>query len=160
MDLFKIEPGLFLWTWISFGVLLFVLSKFVFPPLLSGVKTREKKIADSLDKAEEIERRLADIEEEHRKALEKAKKEADSILREVRQEASDLKKKLAAQASEEAAGILEEARRKIDDERVAIINALRDDLAEFVCEASGKLVGHSMDQDKDREFARKLVDEL
>jgi F-type H+-transporting ATPase subunit b len=160
MDLFKIEPGLFIWTWISFGVMFLVLNKLVFPALLGGIKERERKIAESIDKAEEIETRLSDIEAERRQVVENAKKEADAILRGVRKESAELKDKLAAKAAKEAAEILEDARRKIEGERVAVINALRDDLAEFVCEASGKLVGQAMTGNKEREYARELVDDL
>jgi len=160
MDLFKIEPGLFIWTWISFGLLLLVLNKFVFPALIGGIKERERKIAESVDKAEEIERRLAAIEDERRETIEMAKKKADEVLREVRKEAGALRDKLAAKAEKEAEGILDEARRKIDAEREAVINALRDDLADFVCEASGKLVGRSLEGPKEREYARELVDGL
>ncbi len=160
MELFKIEPGLFIWTWISFGLLLLILSKFVFPALLGGVKERERKIAESMDKAEEIERRLAKIESERETLVAEARKKADEILRGVRSEAGELKDKLSAKAADEAERILEDARRKIDTERETMINALRDDLADFVCEASGRLIGSSVSGDKEREMARKLVDEL
>ena len=160
MELFKIEPGLFIWTWISFGLLLLILSKFVFPALLGGVKERERKIAESMDKADEIERRLSKIEKEREEVVSDAKKKADEILRDVRREAGELKDKLAAKAAEDAERILEDARRKIDAERETMVNALRDDLADFVCEASGKLIGSSIAGEKERKMARKLVDEI
>ena len=160
MDLFKIEPGLFIWTWITFGALLLLLYKLAYPSLLKGIKDREQKIADSVDKAEEIERRLSAMKNEHQEMLNTAQKEADAILREVRKEAGQLKKKLAAKAENEASEILEEARRKIEAEREAVINALRKELAEFVCDAAGKLVGQSLSGDKEKKWAKELVDKL
>ena len=160
MDLFKIEPGLFIWTWITFGALLLLLYKLVFPSLMAGIKQREEKIASSVDKAEEIEKRLAKIDAEHRKVIAEAQKEADTILRQVREEAGNLKKKLAAKADAEATAILEEARNKIEEEREAAINALREDLAEFVCDAAGKLVAHSFTGEKEKKWAKELVDKL
>jgi F-type H+-transporting ATPase subunit b len=160
MDLFKLEPGLFIWTWLTFGILLLLLSKLVFPSLLAGIKQREKKIADSVDKAEEIEKRLAAIENEHREIITAAKKEADAILRKIREDAGELKKKLAKEADEKAAGILEDARLKIEEERAAILNSLRSDIAEMVCEASSKLIQTKVAGDEDLKLAEKLVNEL
>ena len=160
MDLFKLEPGLFIWTWLTFGILLLLLSKLVFPALMAGIKQREKKIADSVDKAEEIERRLDAIEDEHRKMISDAQKEADAILRQIREEASELKKKLAKEADQKAVGILEDARGKIQEERTAILNSLRSDIAEMVCEASNKLINLKVSDDDDLKLAEKLVNEL
>ena len=160
MDLFKLEPGLFIWTWITFGTLLLVLYKLVFPSLLAGIKAREDKIAASVDKAEEIEKRLADIEAEHRQVIAEAQKKADAILLQVRDEAGELKKKLADKASREASDILEEARRKIEEERLAMLEAMRKDIAEFVCDTAGKLVGRSFTGEAEREWTEKLVDKL
>jgi F-type H+-transporting ATPase subunit b len=160
MDLFKLEPGLFIWTWLTFGILLLLLSKLVFPSLLAGIKQREKKIADSVDKAEEIEKRLAAIENEHREIITAAQKEADAILRKIREDAGELKKKLAKEADEKAAGILEDARLKIEEERAAILNSLRSDIAEMVCEASSKLIQTKVAGDEDLKLAEKLVNEL
>ena len=160
MDLFKLEPGLFIWTWLTFGILLLLLSKLVFPSLLAGIKQREKKIADSVDKAEEIEKRLASIENEHREIISAAQKEADAILRKIREDAGELKKKLAKEADEKAAAILEDARLKIEEERTAILNSLRSDIAEMVCEASSKLIQTKAAGDEDLKLAEKLVNEL
>ena len=160
MNLFKIEPGLFIWTWITFGLLLLLLYKFVFPALIAGIKQREKKIADSMDQAEAIEKRLSEIDVEYRNAIEDAKKEADSILRSVREEANILQKKLAAKADKEASGILEEARIKIEEERIGMLNSMRSEIAEFICSASGKLVDKSFTDKEELEWAEKLVDEL
>ena len=160
MDLFKIEPGLFIWTWITFGFLFLVLAKWVYPPLLASVKQREKKIADSVDKANEIEKRLFDIEKEHQAIIAEANKRGDELLREVRRDADVLRKKLEAEAEKQAEGILEDARKKIDEERLAVLDALRDDIAKFVLDASGKLVDHSFDNDKEKQWVKKLVTKL
>jgi len=160
MNLFKLEPGLFIWTWISFGLLLLILYKFVFPALLAGIKQREQKIADSVDKAQEIETRLTAIESEHEEVIAMAKKEADAILRQVREESGELKKKLSAEADKKAASILEDARIKIQEERTAVLNSLRGDIAEMVCDASAKLIQTKFTEPEDLKLAEKMVNEL
>ncbi|MCK5735600.1 MAG: ATP synthase F0 subunit B, partial [Spirochaetaceae bacterium] len=64
MNLFTLDPGLVIWTWISFGILFVILWKFVFPPLMENLKNREKTIAKSIDDAAAIQKRLEEIEGE------------------------------------------------------------------------------------------------
>ena len=160
MNIFQLEPGLFIWTWATFGVLFFILYKWVFPHLIEGIKQREEKIAASVDKALEIEERLARIKDEHDQIIAEANKKADRILRQIHGEADDLRKRLETKAHAEATAILEEAKKKIAEERESLLHELRDDIAGFVCEAAGKLVGESFTGEKERKWARDLADKL
>lgn len=160
MGLFKIEPGLFIWTWITFGLLLLLLYKFVFPSLMEGIKQREKKIADSVDKAQEIENRLASMDSEYKKIIDKAAKDADSIMRKVREDAELLKKQLSAKARSEADLIIEEARNKIKAEREAALESMKIEIADFVCETAGKLAGRSLSGEQEKQWTLEQVDKL
>ena len=106
MELFKLDPGLAIWTWIAFGILFFILWKFAFPVLIGNIKEREKLIAKSVDDADEIEKRLKEINIEYAEIIKKARTEADGILLETRKESDLLKRKLLLKAEEEAADIV------------------------------------------------------
>lgn len=160
MELFKLEPGLAIWTWIAFGILFFLLWKFVIPALLGSIEKREEYIASSVDKAEMIDRRLKEIEEERSEILANAGKEADAFLLKTRGEAEVLRKSLVNRAEEEAAEILARARTEADREREAIIRALREDLTDFVCDASEKVAGSAFITERERELSRELVKAL
>lgn len=160
MELFSLEPGLAIWTWISFGLLFFILWKFVFPGLLGSIKEREKKIAGAVDKAEEIENRLVEIEKEHKEIIAGARSEADGILRKTREESEVLRKKLLKKAEDEAQTMLAEARMKIAAERTAAIESIRSELADFVCDTSEKIIGTGFVEEKERDWARELVESL
>jgi F-type H+-transporting ATPase subunit b len=157
MELFNIDPGLAIWTWISFGILFFILWKFVFPPLMKNLKNREETIAQSVDKAARIEERLSDIEKEHAQILKRSQFEADEILRKTRAEAEGVRQKLLEKAENEALEILDQAKLKIAEERESAIASLRTQIAEFVCDASEKVIGKSFTDQNDREWARELV---
>lgn len=160
MSLFQLEPGLAIWTWISFLVLFGVLSRFAFPKLLQSLKERETMIAESIDQAAAIKRRIADLEEERGAVLHKARAEADRLIREARAEAESLRQRLAEKAEAQAEEIVAEARRRMDEERKAALEALTGDLAVFVCQASEKVIGKSFTGDAERTWAKELAARL
>ena len=160
MELFKLDPGLAIWTWISFGILLLILWKFVFPPLMGNIKEREKLIAKSVDNADEIQKRLDDINKEYAVIIQKARSEADGILLETRKESDVLKKKLLLKAEQEAADIVEQTKEKMLEERDSLILSLQNEIADFVCDVSAKIVDTSFASDKDREWALELAKSL
>ncbi len=160
MDLFKLEPGLAIWTWISFGLLLIILAKFVIPSILKNLQEREDYIHSSVDKTAEIEKRLSAIESERDAKIEDAGAQADKILLQVRSEAEELKKKLTAQAEKEAEELIEQARKQLESERRALIEAMRQEITDFVVETSEKVVGSAFVGDKEKAFTKDLVDTL
>lgn len=160
MELFKIDPGLMLWTWITFGILLFLLGKYVFPSMLRNIRNRETAIRQSIDKASLIDRRLADIEDERNKTLARTREEADEILRKSRVEAEELRSQLLKKADKEAPEIHTQAKEKIAEERSAAIESIRREIADLICDTSKKIIDRSFTTDKDREWAKELVDIL
>lgn len=160
MGIFSIEPGLAIWTWITFGVLLFLLSKFVFPTLLQNIKDRENAISDSITNAEEIKKRLSDIELEYKNAIDKSRKEADKILMATRQEAEELKKDLFEKAELEASKILADAKVTIEEERRAAFDSIKKEIVELVCDGSEKLIGNSFVGKKERAWTKELIETL
>jgi F-type H+-transporting ATPase subunit b len=160
MDLFKLDPGLAIWTWIVFGITLTILGKFAFPIILNNIKTREKTIAQAINNAAQIEKRLSAIEQEQAEAIKAAKVQASEILRQTREQAEILRKDLLAKAEEDAQDILAQAKIKINEERAAMIELIRLDIADFVCDASEKVIGKSFIAKQDREWVKELVEIL
>ena len=160
MDLFKLDPGLILWTWITFGVLLVLLGKFVFPGLFDSIDAREKKIREAVDNADRVEQRLADIEREHTEILRRSREEGDEILRRTRAEAEELRRKLLEQADAEVQELHARAVARIDEERTQAVEAIRAEIAELVCATSEQVIGRSFTSEDDRAWVRELVKNL
>ena len=160
MELFKLDPGLAIWTWISFGILFFILWKFAFPALIGNIKAREKLIAKSVDDAEEIQQRLNEIDTEYSEIIKKARSKADGILLETRKESDVSKKKLLLKAEQEAADIVKHTKDKMLEERESLILSLQNEIADFVCDTSAMIVDSSFTSDKDREWALELAKSL
>ncbi len=160
MALFTLDPGLVIWTWIAFAVLFFVLWKFVLPPLLASIREREEKIAGSVDNAEEIQKRLEGIKKEQEEILKEARGQADKVLRETRKKSEVLRQELLKKAEKEAEEIVSLARIRAAEEREALLQSLQAELADFVCDASEKIIGSSFTAKKDHLFARELAEKL
>lgn len=160
MDLFTIDPGLILWTWITFGVLLLLLGKYVFPPLIKSIQSREEKIRLSVDKAEQIEPRLDDIEREHQAIVKNAQKEADEHIRKSREEAESLRRQILDKAEREVEDIHARARLRIAEERSAAMESMQQEIADLVLEISEKLIGKSFTNGKEREWTKEMVKTL
>ncbi len=160
MELFAIEPGLAIWTWLSFGLLFFILWKFLLPSLLKSIRDREKTIAGAVDNAREIQERLDEIKKEEAEILVKARTQADKVLSDTRKEAEVLKSRLLAKAEEEAEAIVSRAKIKAVEEREVLLQALQEELADFVCDASEKVTGVSFTSEKDRKMVKEMAQTL
>jgi F-type H+-transporting ATPase subunit b len=160
MGIFSFEPGLAIWTWVAFGLLMFIMSKYVFPVLIQNLKEREKAISDSVDNADAIKKRLDDIEIEHEKIIAEARKKSDSIIIEARKNADVLKKELLQKAEKEASAVLEEAKERINEERKMAMASMKKDIVEMICEGSEKVIGHAFLKDADKKWTEGLVDDI
>lgn len=123
--LVQLDPGLFVWTIITFLVLCFVLAKFAWKPLLLSLKEREDTIRDSLENAEKAKLELQKITSESEEIILKARSEAQEIHAEAKSAAEKVKSNLMAKAAVEAKKIKEDAEQQIRVEKDKAINEIR-----------------------------------
>lgn len=142
---------------INFAVLLFLLKKFLYGPILKVLDERKKKIAASLKSAEEIEKRLAASSAEQERILDTAKKEASQLVTESKQEAKSLTEKMIAETKEtvETMVLKTEERLKLEKEQM-LIDAKKD-LAILVMEATKKVSGKVVDKHSGQKFVTEII---
>lgn len=159
-SLFTPDWGLSFWTWATFLVMLAVLGRFAWKPLLGALEAREKGIQDEIDEAkrrrEEADRVLA----EHRAQLAEGRRQAQAVVAESRAAAAKLHKELEARAREEAQAILDAARRDIRRERDAAVEVVRREAVELALAAAERLVGERMDGERDRRLVMSCIDDI
>ena len=80
--MFKFEPGLIIWTLVSFFILLILLKKVAFPPILQGMKKREETIKQQLDEAQKTKKEAETLMEDYKRQLAEARSEAQKIINE------------------------------------------------------------------------------
>lgn len=136
---FGINPILLLAQIVNFTILLFLLKKFLYKPILKVLEDRKSKIAVSLKQAEEIEKRLEKSAVEQEEMLNKARTEANLIISDSKKEAAELAEKTIEKTKVNVAEMLKknEDRLKLEQEQMLI--DVKKDLAEIVMRATAKV---------------------
>ena len=120
--LVQLDPGLFIWTILTFLILFFVLSKFAWRPLLEALESRENTIRSSLDDAEKAKQELESLNAETETIISEARSEAQSIRLEAKSAAEKVKADIIAQAGEDAKQIQVEKDRAINEIRQEVVD--------------------------------------
>jgi F-type H+-transporting ATPase subunit b len=152
---FEVNFGLFFWTWVVFGFLLFVLWKFAFPPILKATEERERRIQRQLEDAERMNAEAKAAAEEHQRLLAGARDQALALINEAKQASQHERESQLRKTRDEQEAMLERARREITAERDRAVTMLRQEAVDLSLAAASKLIGEKLDS----EANRKLVTE-
>lgn len=149
-----------IWAWVIFALLFFVLRKFAWKPLLDAVEAREKKISDSLKKAEEVQEAAAHIAARQESALAEAQAQAKDILEKARADAERYSKQEAAKAQAGAQEFLDRAKKEIALEESRARDALRREVVDLTLQAASRVLERSIGSEDERRLAGEVVSEL
>ncbi len=153
--------GLFFWQTVLFVILLFLLRKFAWKPILNAVNEREDSIKEALDSAEDAKRKMAELKADNEVLLNKAREERDAMLKEAR----DIKDKIVAEskntAKVEADKIIAAAREGIQQEKMAAITDLKNQVAKLSIEIAEKILKDELSSaDKQKTIIDNVVKEI
>lgn len=161
MDLLTPGTGLIIWQTIIFLILLFLLSKLAWKPIMQSLKIREESIQEALDSAVAAREEMSKLKSENEKLLEEARVERDKILKEAREVATSIKEEAESDASAKADKIVEDARDAIRTEKEAAMADVRAQVANLALEVSEKLLREKLSDDKSQQaLVEKYVKEL
>ncbi len=149
--------GLFMWTGIVFLLLLWVLSKFVFPSLVEMTVAREAAIKLQMDEAAKMRAESAAALEEQRQLLASARGEALAIVAEARDAAERERATGVEKTRQEQEEQLARARREIDAERERAVAEIRREAVDIAISAAGKVVGARLDAAADRKIVEEYI---
>jgi len=158
--LYDINTGLSVWTLIVFAILLALLGKFAWGPILRMVDEREKGIQAKLDQAAASHAEAAKLLEQHREQIADARRQANELISEGRQAADRVRKEIEEKARAEGQGMIERARTEIERERDAALEALRKESVDLALAAASRLMQENLDQAKDRALVERYLGEL
>lgn len=151
------EIGLIFWTTLSFLLLLFLLRKYAWKPILGALNQREEGIKKALESAEAARMEMQNLQAGNEKLLAEARAERDVMLREAR----EIKDKIVAEAKNEAqeqgAKMIAQAKATIESEKKAAIAELKDQVASLSLEIAEKVIRKEL-ADKDQQL--KLVENM
>lgn len=161
MELVTPDLGLLFWTGIVFCILLFLLVKFAWKPILGAVNAREEKISDALELAVKTKEEMKTLQAANENLLKEARAERDSMIKDAKEVASKMVDDAKGTAKVEADKLVAAARVSINAEKGAAIAELKTQMAAFSIEIAEKVVrGELSSSDKQKALADKLVDDI
>lgn len=161
MGLVTPNPGTIFWMVIIFGIVLFILKKFAWKPILNALKDREESIANALSMAEEAKKEVEGLKAGNEKIIAEARQEKIVILN----EAKALKEKIIYEANEKAnlemQKSIEQARQQIQAEKLAAISEIKKQVAELSVMIAEKLIKKELENKGQQEkMVKGLIDEI
>ena len=161
MDLFNdFSIGLFVWQTVLFLALLFLLRKYAWKPILSAVEEREEGIKNALEAADNAKKEIEALNADNEKILREAKAERDSILKEARELKDGIIAEAKIQASEEADKVMASAREQINNEKMAAITELKNQVASLSVDIAEKILKSELkDDNKQKEMVNSALEE-
>ena len=138
--LVQLDPGLFVWTILTFLLLVFVLAKFAWKPLLKMLQDREDMIRSSLEDAEKAKSELERLNEESEAIMAKARSEAQSILADGKAAAEKVKDDIIAKSKEQANKIREDAGNQYQVEKDKAISEIKEEVVNLTLSVAEKLI--------------------
>lgn len=161
MDLLSPDFGLIFWTVLIFLLTFLILRKFAWKPILNMLGEREKNIADSIETAERIKSEMSQMKLEHEQVLAEAKAERSRILKEAKEVKDQIISEAKEQAKAEARKIVEAAQVAINNQKMAALTDVKNQVGNLVIEVAEKVLRRELaDKQVQRQYISRLTDEI
>jgi F-type H+-transporting ATPase subunit b len=160
MELVNPGIGLIFWMTLAFGTVFFVLSKFAWPSILRALKEREQHIEEALQAADITKEEMKKLKIDNEKLLKEAKDERDAILNDARKIRDKMIDEARIRANEEADRIVESARERIENEKMAAMVEMKNQIAKVSIDIAEMILREKMKSDKAQtDFIERIIDE-
>lgn len=161
MDLITPAVGQLVWGSIVFLILLFLLKKFAWKPMLTAVNDREQSIKDSIELAEKTKAEMIALQTQNQDLLKEARIERDKMIK----DAAETSKKMIEESREEGKAqqqkLVAEAQKIINTEKAAAISELKTQVASLSLEIAEKIIrGELSSDDKQRALAEQIANDI
>jgi F-type H+-transporting ATPase subunit b len=161
MRLLTPEFGLIIWTLLAFIIVLVILKKFAWKPILNSLKERETTIADSLSTAERVKAEMSQLKSENEALLAKAREERAQLLKEARDTKDRIISEAKEQAKIEANKIVLDAQAAIQQQKMAALTDVKNQVGTLVIEVAEKVLRRELGNKSEQEsYIKQLADEV
>ena len=160
LELFKIDPGLFVWAVVTFLVLLVLLYKYAFGPLMKLQKARQDQIHQSILDAENLRDEASQLLTDYKKQLAQARGEADSIVERARKAGEANKAEILEEARVQAEAQLARARQQIERDTNQALQKIREEAADLAVTATAKVARSSLSEADQLRLIKEAINEI
>ena len=160
-DLLTPDLGLFIWNLLAFLILFLILRKTAWKPILNSLNERERGISDALATAEKVKAEMAQLKSENEALLAKAREERAQLLKEARETKDKIINEAKDQAKLEAGKIITDARTAIEQQKMAAITEVKNQVGNLVIEVSEKILRRELsDKNEQEKYIKTLTNEV
>lgn len=160
MELVKPEFGLVFWMFITFGILLFILNKYAWEPILTMIQEREKTIEETLNEANKARAEMSQLVAKNEELLNLAKEERNKILHEAKEASEKVRATILEKAQKEAEGKIQMAFREIEIQKKAAIAEVKNSVGLMALEIAEKVMRKELKSNNEQvEYVNKLAKE-
>jgi len=151
------DPGLFIWTILTFLVLLALLARFAWTPLLEALESRQQGIRKALDDAQTAKQELERLQQESAQIIRKARGDAEAVITQSRADAERLREEIRQKAKADAEGIMRNAERQIQLETGRALQQIRAEAVDLSVMIASKIIQRNITkEDNERLIAEAL----
>ena len=154
------NPGLIFWTAITFLIVLLILKKTAWGPIVSMLEEREKGIQSAIDRAHSAKDEAESILKKNRELLSRADAEADRLIREGKEYADKVRSELTEKAQLESQKMIAAAKDEIEQEKRRALDVLRNEVAEGAVRGAEKIIRATLDAEKQKGVVDDMIKEL
>ena len=158
--LVQVDPGLYIWTIVTFVVLLLLLAKFAWRPLLEALERRQEAIRKSLDEARQAKQELGRLHEESARILAEARGEADAIISRTRADAARAGEELKQKARADAENIVKHAEREIQLETSRALQKVRQEAVDISIDIASKILQRNLSREDNERLIAETLQEI
>ncbi|HLV42567.1 MAG TPA: F0F1 ATP synthase subunit B [Brumimicrobium sp.] len=161
MDLITPDIGLIFWTGLTFIILMFILTKFIWKPIMVAVNKREDNIQEALDMAKKTKAEMEKLQTQNANLLKEARIERDEMIKEAKITTDKMIDSAKGKATEEADKIVENARISIQAEKNAAVSELKNQVATIALEIAEKILREELSSDeKQKQLAESFAKDI
>ncbi|NLE11108.1 MAG: F0F1 ATP synthase subunit B [Actinobacteria bacterium] len=160
MQIFEISPGLFVWSLITFLILLGLLYKFAFNPLMRMQKARQDSIHQAINDAESLRNEAQELLVNYKQQLTEAREEASTIVERARKAGESTKTELLEEARVQAEATLAKARQQIERDTNQALQRIREEVADLTVAATERVAGKSLTGEDQLRLIQEAINEI
>jgi F-type H+-transporting ATPase subunit b len=160
MKIFEIDPGLFVWSVITFLLLVGLLYKFAFNPLMRLQKARQTEIHQSIMDAENLRDEAQQLLADYKRQLAQARGEADAIVERARKAGETSKAEILEEARVQGEASLAKARKQIERDTNQALQRIREEAADLAISATAKVARTSLSQEDQLRLIKEAINEI
>ncbi len=158
--LLKVDPGLMLWTVITFVILVLLLWKTAWKPVVEALDSRAEKVRNDLEAADRNRLEAEKLLAQHKEMMDNARSEAARIISEGKAEADKLKDEIIAKASSDAKSLSDKVKREIEVAKDKALSDIKAEVVTLSTEIASKIISKNLNPDDQKDLVEKTLNKI